>query len=383
MPRTIRILALLLLVGATTSAATSYDAVLAWEVGTDEDDVFFGVISGLDVDADGNVFVCDRQLTTVSMFAPDGTFVGHIGREGEGPGEYARIGDVFVAAPGELGVVQRMPGRIVTVRLDGSEGSPIRLDAASSGAPAYVFSVRRTGDDAVVVLSRQFERDGTDLEESTTLRVVLDTGVETAVLSRQTQERDLTDFRVDEAASAPPVWAVGPAGEIYVNDDFDAYVIRVVDRDGRVLRTIEHDFESRRRSAREIELNVPSMQINTREGGSHVARGTASPVDRDVQALFPRPDGSLWVLSSRGAFDVADGVLARFDVFDAEGRPADPIVVRGDASFRDDDLHVFGDRLFVLRGQRAALRNQRGQDDDREATPMTVGCYRLVAAADG
>ncbi len=43
------------------------------------------------IDKKGRVFIPDRQQNTIHVFAPDGRYVTHIGREGRGPGEFLRM----------------------------------------------------------------------------------------------------------------------------------------------------------------------------------------------------------------------------------------------------------------------------------------------------
>jgi hypothetical protein len=98
--------------------------------------------------------------------------------------------------------------------------------------------------------------------------------------------------------------------------------------------------------------------------------------------MFARPDGTLWVLNSRGAFDQPDEILATFDVFDADGSFLHQIGLKGEGDLSDDGIHLVGDRLFVLRGLRAAQRAERGdgeedEDEDEDAEPMSVACYRI------
>jgi hypothetical protein len=51
---------------------------------------------GLEVDADGNVWIVDRRLSQVLVVAPDGTLLRTIGRDGEGPGEFRLPANVGV-----------------------------------------------------------------------------------------------------------------------------------------------------------------------------------------------------------------------------------------------------------------------------------------------
>ncbi|GAA5521053.1 6-bladed beta-propeller [Aliifodinibius salicampi] len=49
------------------------------------------------VDDNGRVFIPDRQQNTIHVFAPDGRYVTHIGREGKGPGEFLIIGSISIS----------------------------------------------------------------------------------------------------------------------------------------------------------------------------------------------------------------------------------------------------------------------------------------------
>jgi hypothetical protein len=52
----------------------------------------FGDISDIEVDADGRLYVFDRQAQDVRVFNPDGSYVRTIGRSGRGPGEFIANG---------------------------------------------------------------------------------------------------------------------------------------------------------------------------------------------------------------------------------------------------------------------------------------------------
>src|SRR5690606_37367562 len=55
-----------------------------------EDEYIFGEIVALTVAADGSIFLYDRHAKALRQYAPDGTYVRTIGREGGWPGEYRR-----------------------------------------------------------------------------------------------------------------------------------------------------------------------------------------------------------------------------------------------------------------------------------------------------
>jgi hypothetical protein len=381
------ILVILVLLGVGEARAQTADVHFLdldelWEVGADEfGDVIFGVISSVTVDGDGNVYVIDRQLTEVSMFSAAGEYLGPIGREGEGPGEYSRIGHVFVSRPGEIAVVQRMPGRIVTVNTDGTPGESVPLPEAFESSPAYFFAAERAGD-GLVLSARQLARSPEGIRMTTVLSRVAADGSEIARFSEKTEVRNQSALKIEEKSNAPVLWAVDEAGNVYMNDEFDAFAVKVYDSSGSLVRTISRPYEHRQRTKQEMEVNTPRMRIRQRGGGGVVeAEGIPSETDRDVQAIFVRPDGTVWVLGSHGAFDAPEGILATFDVFGADGTWLRQVALRGEGSFREDGIHLVGDRVFVTRGFQAALRADRGigTDEDEGAEPMSVVCYQLAS----
>jgi hypothetical protein len=113
-----------------------------------EDVYQFGQIIGVDVDADGNVYIADGQVQDVRVFDAMGTYVRTIGSAGSGPGELPirrvhqepahgspagrppPVGHGVGGAPGSA-ATQRQPGGYG----DGSEGRP-HHDAGTGGCVA-------------------------------------------------------------------------------------------------------------------------------------------------------------------------------------------------------------------------------------------------------
>lgn len=82
----------------------------------------FGQIAGVDVDPGGRIWVVDRQVPEVRVFAPDGTHEMTAGRPGQGPGELAGPdGGFAVLSDGRALVRDPNNGRI---QLYGPDGEP-------------------------------------------------------------------------------------------------------------------------------------------------------------------------------------------------------------------------------------------------------------------
>jgi hypothetical protein len=53
--------------------------------------------NGIVADSRGRIFILDSKPTVIKIYAPDGTFVGTIGREGSGPGEFKSWGMLTIS----------------------------------------------------------------------------------------------------------------------------------------------------------------------------------------------------------------------------------------------------------------------------------------------
>ena len=87
--------------------------------GPDEESSF-GSIRGIELDAEGNVYVLDTQATTVRVFASDGRYLRSIGREGGGPGEFKRPTGIVLTPDGRLWVANPGNRRYDVFERDGT-----------------------------------------------------------------------------------------------------------------------------------------------------------------------------------------------------------------------------------------------------------------------
>ncbi len=71
----------------------------------------FASISGLQVGADGHIYVLDRQADELRIFNGEGKHIRTVGRPGEGPGEYKAANGLLWLAPDTLVVVDQQGER--------------------------------------------------------------------------------------------------------------------------------------------------------------------------------------------------------------------------------------------------------------------------------
>jgi hypothetical protein len=364
------------------SAPSVLDLKELWRVGGDEEEEYlFGVLTQIASDEEGNIYLLDAQLNQVLVFSPDGEYLKSIGREGEGPGEFRRPSDMFVTVDGNVAVIQRMPGKVILLTADGDPAGTFNVPQPEDGGMQMFSGGAPTDAGAVLWISR-FARKEASFETVAMLVAIDKEGNQTASYAEKRDTRDLAKLVLDEKKMfmGALVWNASEDGRVYTSEDFDAYHINVWNADGTLDRVIEREYTHRQRSEEEIEIFTPRVMIR-RGNQVQSPEVKTSETDRDVQQIFPRADGSIWVLSSHGAFDASDGEIAAVDVFDGTGKFTGQIVFKGEGDYLDDGLHIVGDRLYVVTGLRSARRAMFGageeSEDEEEAEPMGVICYDI------
>lgn len=82
-------------------------------------DLVFGRIRGVAVDTGGVMWVADSQGPSLRRYGPDGSFLGQVGRAGEGPGEFEGLSGVRRLDSEHMAVWDAHAGRISTFDLEG------------------------------------------------------------------------------------------------------------------------------------------------------------------------------------------------------------------------------------------------------------------------
>jgi hypothetical protein len=357
-----------------------------WRAGGDHEEVLFGVVSDVALDAQGNLYALDSQLSEVSVFDREGNFLRTIGREGEGPGEFRRASQLFVTPDGRIAVAQMMPGKIVLLSPDGKPAGDFPLPAAPDGGTQMLWDAGSAGR-SIVVGSGRFAQGEGKFTMTSSLQILAPDGTPRGTVAERTQVNDMANMSFDEKTARRPAWAASADGRLFVNDAFDAYEIKYYGADAKLARVVTREYQHRARSKEEMEEGRPRIMMRGDRGGRRFD-AKPSPTDPDVMQMFARPDGTVWVMSSRGARDCPKGTMARFDVFDANGHFVREVSVQGDASYQADGIVIVGDRLVVLKGLRSATRamwasvsDEATTEEEEEAEPMAIVCYRLDSPA--
>lgn len=383
---------------SSTSAGAGPDAVESavpvttltvhelWRLRDGADDLVLGAISEIVSDGDGTAYLLDSRLCEVLVIGPTGRLVARLGGEGDGPGEFRRPVDLFLEGHGEVGVVQVSPGGIARLSGSGDLLGSHPLPFEEFGDFLTVAAAERASDGLVVVLNSRERLDDGSVDFLDTLLRLDGNGAITARYYERRFNRpfEYRHFRErDQDGSMPEVWDVGADGRVYVSERFDSYRIGVYSPGGEPEQVLTRAFEpySRPRALVDRYREYAESRPRNRSRGTGKVTYEASTTERDIQKIFARDDGSVWVLSSQGAFAPGNGMLAVLDVFDRRGRYVKRIAVPGHGDYHVDGLFIANNRLFHVRNMLAAVVPPGGDVLFETGKPhdgdLEVICYRF------
>ncbi|MBU1702159.1 MAG: hypothetical protein KJ970_10480 [Candidatus Eisenbacteria bacterium] len=363
-----------------------------WRIGGEDEEILFGLISKICGDSDGNVYVLDAQLCHVHIYSPTGELLKTLFRQGEGPGEVQGPRDMLLMPDGSVACVEEFPGKITMVDMENNpKGSLIPGSEKPTEGGFTGLTAAAGGGDHIVIsgeISKPGDTPGTQ-KRIYFLSGFKMSGEETANYMTLNSMFDFNNFTFIEKEHTPSFWwgfGVDANGRTYVYADRDQYAITVFSPDGKVERIIERAYEplkreqadtDRLRRLYESAVANPNLQVSfdleeTEPAIAHFQRG-----------LQVTPDGQLWVLTSRGCRHQPQGIIATYDHFDAGGHFIEQVSFAGEGNGLSDTLFFLGNRRVVLvTGFIDALAAQFGSgtltaEDDEEASPQQVICYRL------
>lgn len=328
--------------------------------------------------SDGRIAVANAGSSEVRIFAPDGSFLATIGGEGDGPGEFRLIADLFVL-PGDTIVAWDLIASRATV-LDpaGEFVRAVPIEATGGGARALLEGVFDDGTMLVGLRERDDFTPGAVSETITTYVTWTESGPlpDTVVVLPNSptlfSEVEMSDGQQVIMTSQVPF---APAGALIVTDDAvhatrqESYEVRTYDGKGELRRILRRHVARRPLDAELMDRLRRSM---SERGGDAKLRETALRAIDDMPLPDSIPplrdlrvddDGNLWIGRTRLPGDST----RTFDVYGADGRP----VATATVPDRLDILHLGAGVLLAGREdelgvEQVALYPLVGGDDSFE-----------------
>lgn len=355
-----------------------------WRIGgdTDNEDEFFGVINRIMADADGNIYLLDQQLSEVRIFTSDGEYLNTIGREGEGPGEFRRPADMFFVPGGDIGVLQLWPGKIELLTREGDPAGQFPTPEADDGGFRIFQRGHYAGDHLVLFGAVNSFSEG-EFSQTKYLASLDEQGEEIARYHEEVRGFNFANTMIDEHVwdTFDRRWTVDEEGRVYAVTQYPDYKIKVWSPDGTLERVIEREYTHLKRSQKHLDKVRGIYEAFTRQVPNPKFKFDEN--HKDIEALHIRNGGELWVQSSRGVYNVPEGALGTFDVFDRKGQFYRQVNLMGEADPEDDGFYFVGDRLYVVTGLLQAILAQQGGGEEEEEEmmeepePMAVICYQI------
>jgi 6-bladed beta-propeller len=354
-----------------------------WRLGGDSEseEEFFGVISDIDIDDAGQVYLLDSQLNEAKIYTKDGEFVRSIGREGEGPGEFRRPSAMFFTKK-DVAIIQMMPGKIVLLTKDGKPAGDQPIPQAPDGGFQLVQGGEARGGNVVLFMARQqFDQAAGKWSRTSFLASIDAAGKQTAEYTSKENVINMAAATMNDATwdTFERRWELGADGKVYSCNSYPNYEITVYDKSGKVDKVITREYKPVARTAEEKDFMnrmfshwakmIPNCKVEI------------DPMVKNIENIYLRDDGSLWVLTSAGARNLPKGTLGVFDVFNPEGQFVKQVTLQGQGDPLED-LYVFEkDRFYVVTSFLQAAMSAEGvqglYDEADEPEPMAVICYKL------
>jgi len=348
-----------------------------WRVG-DQDDVLLGRITGAARDSAGRVYLLDNQLATIHVFAPDGTFLRDVGREGDGPGELSHPTQLVLFPDGRLGVSSSSPARLTLLRTDGTPAGDITLVKTAEGGFSSLVGVLLRGGVLIAQCSSMQLGDGGLWHQQVTLARYDHGGVRHTVFDSLSLHVNLSRPRYVERDEFFPPWTVGPAGGVFLAPERDAYRVVRYDTTGAITRVITRAYTPRRRSKEEKGRVGMSFVVIVDGKKQHVER-VVEENDPAIARLYVTRNGDLWVLSSRGQRDRRQGVAETWDVFSPSGRYREQVALACPFDFDHDRIiRLDDDHWLLLHNSRSPDGEAPDADDETDAEPLEAVLYTLA-----
>ena len=370
-----------------------------WRFGDDEEDLLFGLIEDAVVDEEGNAYLLDTVLSSVLVVDEHGEVLRTVSGEGDGPGEFRFARELVFLPDGALGIMEMMPGKIVSVTRDGTPRSSFALtDTDGGGMMNHLQHLAVDGD--IVVIGRVSTNFG---EGQATIHRLLTVhgpdGVQQAVVRehKETQSGGSIDLGGGGEDEFTENFTLGSGGRIVLYPNPREYELRIHGTDGAQQQIIRRQYTSIRRPDAELEAARKQAERMSEQFGGDVEIEVEEMAD-DISGVIARPDGELWVANSQGSRDSSEQTIGWFDVYDTEGRYVRRLCIEADYDPARDNYTIYGDRLFVFKeAQKAPPRTSTvggggggatmvmmvggdpsgEEDEDEEALPYEVICYRL------
>jgi hypothetical protein len=237
----------------------------------------FGMLMEVAHGADGNIIALDMNRSCLSIYSPDGEFIGYIGSPGPGPGEFLIPIDFAVMSGGGIAVSDAVARNISFFDAEG-----IFQEAMEGFFPTPPMSIEGCPDGGFIGQSMSMVMTGETMDASLQLCKYTDNTEADIVYFSKPMEMDFSGGDQATLQRGPEFdFAVGPDGSVFVAELSDTlFAVSGYSPDGEEFLTLYEERERTPLTQEEIDagsLNLSIMIVN----------GEASAGMDRVENVFP------------------------------------------------------------------------------------------------
>lgn len=270
----------------------------------------FGAVSSATLTTNGNIAVLDMQKIVISLFTPDREFIGNVGRQGSGPGEFLYPAAIASRPEGGFVVSDLMGNKLINYD---SNYEYISEQTGFYPSPPLAF-VAIEGMEIIALKSVLDESEGRTSMGKAVGRWTMEDPDPSVTYYSSLSRFDPNDMNSSDKNAV--LFTASLNGNVFTSQiSPDVYSFTSWSRDGEELFTyIDEDFQPERRTQEDINAEID--QIDRRmssQGLSASAIGwNPNPDKFAISGLFVDGINRLWV--SKGTTQTP-----YFDVYDLAG----------------------------------------------------------------
>ena len=263
-----------------------------------EEPVFI-VLTGIQVDSKGNIYVLDGRARKVKVFDKDGKHIRSFGREGQGPGEFQLANDIVLTPDETIMILDRGNYRLSFFSQEGE----LLKEVSASKIPSLFRIYPDSDGNYTAKISLRGRKYVYQIKK-------LDANLEELSLIAELEHPRRTDVL---EMFFPSLIAVVMKDDRIVLGNWQHYKLTVTDKTGRKIREIHKDYnpvkitdEDKERVIKELSAGIP------------LRRRVEFPNNYPAfQGLSCDEQGRIFVRTSERAED-NEGYY--YDIFDKEGK---------------------------------------------------------------
>ncbi len=308
----------------------------------------------LDIDANGNVYVCDQKANDIKIFNENGGYVRTIGGQGQGPGEFHWPAKICISA-NRLFIWEYMNRRLSILSLNGEFIKSINF-AWQEGLPNEL----KTLPDGRLINERiKPDYNNVEFPQECLIELYSSDGDYLKTIYKRNEFRTKLITQPGRAEVPQPFnprtyWDVSPAGKMIIGHS-SLYKIDVYDPEKGLLFSFSHKHHPVKITAEDKKKHFSGFTVGYVKNGvisrkpgapSFIIENTQFPEFKPAfNSILTDSEGNIWV---HAFLENREEENNWFDVFDAQGRFLNKVKIWGDIAYPFNRTKIINNYFWMI-----------------------------------